>query len=206
MKRLLKDERNGNVFLAVLGVAIVFVLALTSCSSKPGSPASGPNSSSVPSATATPAPAATPRNAWTVSSPQINAMDGVRSQYVSTGDAIRVVLCFKNGKPCGGDLTSVDLRVPCWIDSDEPGSYHRKIRIRFDDEKPRVERWGITDNHKGLFPPSPPAFVAELKRHKTLLVELGCDSSDPGTVVTIDIQGLQESLDQLKEEKAGAGT
>ena len=136
-----------------------------------------------------------PPTDWTVSAPQVNLMDNVSTQFVSTGYTVRLVLCFDNGKPCGHGTAPIFVRSPCWIDNDEPGSYHRSIRIKFDDDKPMTERWGITDDHKGLIPPKPLAFVAELKRHKTLMLEFGCDRSDTGDVITLGVRGLQEALD-----------
>lgn len=140
-------------------------------------------------------PEAKPKTDWNVSAPKINPMDKVSTQFVTTWDIVRLVLCFENGRPCGHGNAPVFVTSPCWIDGNEAGSYHRKIRVKFDDDKPLVENWGISDDHKGLFPPSPLAFVAELKKHKFLMVEFGCDRSDPGDVITLSVQGLQEALD-----------
>jgi hypothetical protein len=200
LKQLRKSGIHAKHLLILL--AGVLILDLTACSSAPTSEST---SSATASSTPAPTPAPTPRSDWRVSDPDINAMDGASTQFVSAGNTIRLVLCFTNGKPCSGGVTSVDLRTPCWIDSDDPGSYHRRIRIKFDDGKPRTESWGITDDHKSLIPPRPQAFVAELKQHKKFVVELGCDRSDPGTVVTIEIEGLQDALKQVKGGKTTSG-
>lgn len=132
---------------------------------------------------------------WKISIPKVNPMDGVRDQFVSTGLLISLVLCFENGKACRVPVyVDAANSVHCWIDGDDIGSYHRRIRIKFDDGKARSETWGITDDHKGLIPPDSETFIAEMKRHKTLMVEFGCARYDRGSVITFDIQRLQETL------------
>lgn len=165
-----------------------FLTLVSSCSQAPPIPAA-----------ATPPSFATyselnPKTDWKVSAPDLNPMDNVSTQFVSTGYIVKLVLCFRNGRPCRDGSAPVFVTSPCWIDGDEPGSYHRKVRVKFDDEEPIAEHWGITDDHKGLTPPHTEVFVSELKKHKRLMVEFGCARSDVGEVTTLPIQGLQEAL------------
>lgn len=136
-----------------------------------------------------------PKTEWHVTEPRINPMNNVSTQFVANGEAVRIVLCFSDRKPCAHDSVPVYVRSPCWIDGNEPGSHFRTIQVKFDDQKPTKEVWGITDDNKGLVPPRPRAFVGQLNKHKTMMVQFGCDRSDPGEVVTLDINGLQETLD-----------
>ncbi|HEY3929856.1 MAG TPA: hypothetical protein VGL89_15905 [Candidatus Koribacter sp.] len=142
---------------------------------------------------------AKPYSDWEIQEPTVNPMDNATSQFLSTGYTVTLVLCFQNGKPCGHGSLPVYLKTPCsWIDSNESTSSRRRIRIKFDDGKASTVNWGISDDHKAIFPPNPQAFTAELKKHKTFMVELGCDRSDPGEVVDIGVEGLQLALDSAK--------
>src|SRR5215475_13626245 len=84
------------------------------------------------------------KTAWTVSAPNVNPMDKVSTQFVSTGYIVRLVLCFENGKPCGHGSVPVFVTSPCWVDGNDAGSYRRRIRVKFDDDKPISENWGIS--------------------------------------------------------------
>ena len=175
-----------------ISAAFALLIILASCSQVPP-PQALPTP--VGPTTITPNSETKPKTDWNVSAGRINPMDNVSTQFVSTGYIVKLILCFENGKPCGHGNAPVFVTSPCWIEADEPGRYRRTIRVKFDDNKALTERWGITDDHKGLTPPNPGAFVADLKKHKTLMVEFGCDRSDPGEVMTLLIQGLQEALD-----------
>ncbi len=175
-----------------IGAILAFLISLAGCSEAP--PTQAPPSPVGPTAI-TPNSETKPRTDWSLSAARINPMDNVSTQFVSTGYIIKLMLCFENGKPCGHGNAPVFVTSPCWIEGDEPSSHHRTIRVKFDDSKALAEHWGITDDHKGLTPPDPGAFVADLKKHKTLMVEFGCDRSDPGEVIALSIQGLQEALD-----------
>jgi hypothetical protein len=171
-----------------LVVAFILPLLFAGCSqvsTGPVSPQSAPN----------PTPEAKSKTDWNVSAPKINPMDNVSTQFVTTGDVVKLVFCFESGKLCGHGNVPVFLTSPCWIDGNEAGSYYRKMRVKFDDDRPIAENWGITDDHKALFPLRRQAFVTEVKKHRTLMVEFGCDRSDPGDVITLGVQGLQEALD-----------
>jgi hypothetical protein len=76
------------------------------------------------------------------------------------------------------------------------------VRVRFDDEKAVRQSWGIADSHEAIFPHSQKAFIASIKKHKTLWVEFGCASYDNDTVF-YDIDGLEESLHSAGYDKTG---
>jgi hypothetical protein len=131
---------------------------------------------------------------WRVEPPQVDVMDGSKRQYISTeylGSDLE--LCFENGRPCS---VSVAVRAPghCVVESNISGEFHeRSVRLKFDDEKAIKQSWGIADNRKAIFPHSQRAFIASLKKHKTLWVEFGCDRDDNDTVF-FDIDGLEVVL------------
>jgi hypothetical protein len=135
--------------------------------------------------------------AWYIQEPQISPIDGIKTQLLSTGPiGTRVVLCFENGKLCGGDHVGVFVTSPCWVDGGEElgNLYRRRVRLRFDTDRFLVETWGITDDHQGIFPLSQKNFVSSLKKHKSLALEFGCARSD-SSVVTFDIHGLQAAIE-----------
>jgi hypothetical protein len=134
---------------------------------------------------------------WYIQEPEVNPIDGVKTQIIRTDDiGSNVVLCFRNGKLCPGNHVGVYISSPCWVDGgeDEYTRYKRRVRLRFDSDKFSVENWNITDDHRGIFPPSKKSFISSLKAHKSLMFEFGCDRSDPGVVVTFDIHGLQAAV------------
>lgn len=124
-------------------------------------------------------------------------MDGVVTRSVLTHGSVYIQLCFKNGKPCSVPVW-VGAPKNCFIESNVEGSsYSRRVRVKFDDEKPSTEVWSITDRHEAVFPRATEAFIAKLKTHSNFMIEFGCDASD-ADVVTMDIKGLQARLDAIK--------
>lgn len=131
---------------------------------------------------------------WIVADPQVNKMDGAVTRIIKTRGPAQLVLCFENGKPCS---VPVAVHVPsgCTVESNvENLEWSRRLRVRFDDEKARTEIWSIVDDREAVFPHNSAAFIAELKKHKTFMIELGCNPSD-SYVLTVGIQGLQSALD-----------
>jgi hypothetical protein len=153
----------------------------------------GCNQPSVSTASVEPvsAPVAPPKH-WTVES-QTNPMDNVVTQFVVNDESVKVVLCYVNGKPCSNHSVPIYIKGPghCFIEANV-GSTSRRIRVKFDDGKPQIEVWGITDDHSALVPPLHP-FRENLMKHKRMMLEFGCDASD-SAVVTSNIEGLQELL------------
>lgn len=125
-------------------------------------------------------------------------MDGVVTRFLSTSGFAHLTLCFENGKPCSLPVYVVAPKS-CFIESNVEGSsYSRRVRVKFDDQKPSTEVWGITDDHNGIFPHGSQAFIAKLKTHSKFMIEFGCDASD-SDVIQMDIKGLQASLDAIKK-------
>lgn len=135
--------------------------------------------------------------AWDIQKPEISPIDGTKTQMLSTGTTgSSLVLCFENGKLCGGSNAGVFVTSPCWVEGGEDEFTHhkRRVRLRFDDDKFLVETWGISDDHRGIFPFSQQTFFSSLKRHKVLAVEFGCARYD-SAVMTFYIDGLQAALE-----------
>jgi len=178
-----------------VSVVLFGALVFTACNSG-SSVSSAPERASTP--TETPSiPEVSPSD-WQISEPQVNSMDGAVTRFVSTSGFAHLCLCFKNGKPCS---VPVWVQAPkhCFIESNVEGSnYSRRVRAKFDDEKPSTEIWSIVDSHDAIFPHGSQAFIAKLKKHSKFLIEFGCDASD-SDVITIGIRGLQSSLDSIKQ-------
>jgi hypothetical protein len=135
---------------------------------------------------------------WEIQAPEINPIDGTKTQFLSTGGiGDSLTLCFQNGKLCSGRYVGVFVASPCIVEGNEDNdstTYERLIRLRFDAEQPRKEMWGIPRDRKGIFPHSQAAFVAELYKHKQLIVEFGCDIGD-SSAITYDIHNLQAAIE-----------
>lgn len=175
-------------------MTLLAATALSSCNSGPASPPT-----TTPAAATTQAES-TPKleSDWQISEPQVNPMDGVVSRFISTRGFAYIQLCFDNGKPCSVPVAVVAPKS-CFIESNVEGSnYSRRVRVKFDDEKPSTAIWGITDRHNGIFPHGSQAFIAKLKKHSNFVIEFGCDASD-SDVITMEIKGLQSSLDAIKK-------
>jgi hypothetical protein len=151
---------------------------------------------------ASPSPSPTPKepeSAWSASEPKINKMDGVVTQFVYTSGFAYLHMCFENRKPCSVPVAVVAPKN-CYIESNVEGSsWKRRVRVKFDNEKPQTQLWSISDQRNAIFPSGPAAFIAKLKTHSEFDIEFGCDESDPGETVAMNIKGLQARLDSLKK-------
>jgi hypothetical protein len=137
--------------------------------------------------------------AWYIQDPTISPIDGAKTQFVSRGPlGSRLVLCFENGQLCGGRNIAVFVTSPCWVDGgeEEDTRYKRRVRLRFDSDAFLVQTWGISEDHRGIFPYSPKDFISNLKKHESLAFEFGCNRSD-SDVVTFDIHNLQAAMDSV---------
>jgi hypothetical protein len=172
--------------VAVLAVASL-IIALASCT--PATPVKSPPVSVQP---ATPPAPSAPVSNWKVST-SVNKMDGVVTTFLNSSDTVHLHLCYQNKGACS---IPVAVQVPCYVESNVDGEYSstsRRVRVKFDGGAPRTEVWGITDDHHAIFPRRSAAFIAELKKHKSLLIEVGCDFSDTYEQ-EIAIAGLQDAI------------
>lgn len=183
--------RRSLIFLALACLA-------SGCQAPDQSQEANPTQS-VQSVSPTPTPIAAN---WRIQAPEVNKMDGAVTQFISTGDLssgnVEIVLCYKNGRPCGNDSVAIYVSSPCYVESSTLEDFHqyqRRVRIKFDDGKLISAAWGITDNHMAVFPRSPGSFFSELNSHNKLLFEFGCDRSD-AQVFEFNISHLKEALDQ----------
>jgi len=189
-----------NTSTAYYVFTFAFVFTLAACVS-PETQSTLPQPETKPASTF-PQPTAPSTSDWTISVPDVNKMDGVTTQFVSTGGFAHIRLEFKNNKLCAGSCIPVALITPqaghgCFIESNVEGSmYSRRVRVKFDDGKPRTEVWGISDDHEAIFPHNPEGFIQEMKKHNSVFIEFGCDASD-SYVMEIGIHGLQSALDSI---------
>jgi len=51
---------------------------------------------------------------------------------------------------------------------------------------------------------SPTSLHRRTEKHRTLMVEFGCDRSDPGDVITLGIRGLQKRSTQRAFKSGGS--
>jgi len=73
--------------------------------------------------------------------------------------------------------------------------YRTSVRIKFDDEKPTRQTWGISDDHDALFPSGrEKLFLSQVLKHKKLVLEFSYYEKAP-RAITFDLPGLAEKLD-----------
>src|SRR5450759_3205835 len=112
-----------------------------------------------------------------------NALDGTRTESLSleSTDAdgmdygrlhyATLKLCFKNGKPCGGDNMAIAFDVHGWVRSlDSDTQYKTSVRFRFDSEPLKKQVWTITESREA-FGPSGKQFILQLLQHQQLILE-----------------------------------
>ena len=151
---------------------------------------------------------------WRIQDPEISRMDGAKTQFLSTGSlegktedhyisglgnmplyksTAEIVLCFRNGKPCGGTSIGARIDVDGFVSSDS-GS----VRLKYDDAQPVHQQWSASDSHDSLFPYGrDKQFLAALLNHKRLYFEFSKYEEAP-QVVTFVIEGLPDAM-----QKAG---
>ena len=110
--------------------------------------------------------------------------------YKSTA---KIVLCFENGKLCGGTSISARIDVDGFVSSDD-----RAVRLKYDDGQAIRQQWSRSDSHDSLYPSGRERqFLAGLLNHKRLYFEFSKYEEAP-QVVTFVIEGLPDAM-----QKAG---
>lgn len=144
---------------------------------------------------------------WEDSGISTNAIDGTKTEFLTTesvdpegvdSGSLRYAelrICFENGKLCGGNSAGVGVEVHEMVAPlDDDSEYSTSTRLKFDDEKPHHEIWGISDDHDMLFPHGhEPTFVTELTQHNKLVLEFSYYEKAPRSV-TFDLSGLAEKM------------
>jgi len=144
---------------------------------------------------------------WYSTAASKNAIDGTENQFLSldSTDAdgsdygrlhyAELRLCFENRKLCGHRSVGVGVKVhgmvsPLSYDS----TYSTPVRLKFDDEKPIRETWGISDSHDMLFPSGhEKPFLSQLIAHKKLVLEFSYYEKAPRTI-TFELSGLKKEI------------
>ena len=161
---------------------------------------------------------------WEDSGTSVSAIDGVKTEFLSIEstepDGIDfgnlhyadLRICFENGKLCGGKHVGVGVTVHGMLASAGYDSeYSTAVRLKFDDDKPISQMWGISDSHDTLFPYGKEGqFLSQLTQHNKLVLEFSYYEKAARTV-TFDLAGLTEKmkldnleLSSVKESKGGA--
>lgn len=153
--------------------------------------------------------AAGPLTNWVNLGITTNAIDGTKREYLSLESTDTVLtsfgqlshaelnLCFEDGRLCR-TVVAVGVNVHGMV---APLSYESQtdtpIRIRFDDEKPSHQTWGIADSHNALFPYGrEEQFLLQLIQHKRLILEFSYYQKAPQTL-TFEIHGLDDQLKSI---------
>jgi hypothetical protein len=99
------------------------------------------------------------------------------------------------GKLCGGKRVGVGITVHGMLASEGYESeYSTAVRLKFDDEKPMSQTWGIADSHDALFPfGREKQFLNQLMQHKKLILEFSYYQQAPRTVA-FEISGLAPKM------------
>jgi hypothetical protein len=170
---------------------ILSVLAMVGCNTHVSpSPTTAVQQEPTPSPT-------TLKSAWYVQGPEINPIDGVKTQFLSLGanenskysrNRIRLVLSFENGKLTHKSV-GARLDVDGFVTSDGGA-----VRLKFDDEKPIRDKWAAADSHDSLFPYGRcDQLLVQLLHHNKLAIEFSYYEKAPQTV-TFDLAGLRDDM------------
>jgi hypothetical protein len=198
-------KRNPVLLFGLPPIALaIFFLG---CTSQP--PAAKGSSTAVEEAALKPK-ADVPKSSWHVQDPEVNPIDGAKTQFLSVGshegqtdshyisglgsipffkpDA-SIVLTFRDGRLVGSPHIGARIDVEGFVGSD--GS---EVRVRFDDEKPAHENWSASDGHKALFPYGrEKPFLNKLLGHQKLAFEFSL-YEEAARVVTFDLAGLEGEM------------
>ena len=104
-------------------------------------------------------------------------------------------ICFENGKLCGGKHVGVGVTVHGMLASEGYESeYSTPVRLKFDEEKPLSQTWGISDSHDTLFPYGrEKQFLNQIMQHNKLVLEFSYYEKSARTV-TFDLSGLADKM------------
>jgi hypothetical protein len=147
---------------------------------------------------------------WDDPGVSVNAIDGTRTEIISMDssdadglDAGRLhyatlSVCFANGKICGGKSAGVFVNVDGMVDPmSAEDDYSTEVRLKFDDDKPMSQTWGIIDNHEGVFPfGKEKQFLAQLLRHNKLILEFSYCERAPRTL-SFELSGLADKMNSI---------
>ena len=78
------------------------------------------------------------------------------------------------------------------------GSDNTKVLLRYDKEKAKTRRWGLSTDHKATFVRGNIPFIKKLLKHKKLLLRVTPYSDSPVTA-TFDLRGLNEAIKPLRK-------
>ena len=140
---------------------------------------------------------------WYDTGVSTNAIDGTKTEHLMLESIdpdgmdygrlhyAELKICFKNGKLCGGDIVGVGVTVHGMVSPLSYDSHHRTpVRLKFDDERPARETWGISDDKETLFPYGhEKQFLSELITHRKLILEFSYYEKAP-TTITFELSGL----------------
>jgi hypothetical protein len=146
---------------------------------------------------------------WADSGISTNAIDGTKTEFLSLDSTdpdgmdfgklhyAELRICFENGKLCGGRHVGVAVNAHGMIQSlgyQTGQQYSTPVRLKFDDEKPLRQTWGIADSHDALFPYGrEKQFLTQLTLHKKLVLEFSYYEKAPRTVI-FEISGLADKM------------
>ncbi len=78
------------------------------------------------------------------------------------------------------------------------GSDSTKVLLRYDKEKAKTRRWGLSTDHKATFVRGNIPFIKKILKHEKLLVQVTPYSDSPVTT-TFDLRGLKEAIKPLRK-------
>jgi hypothetical protein len=144
---------------------------------------------------------------WEDSGTSVNPIDGSKTEFLSMestdADGVdfdkmhfaNLRICFKDGTLCGGKTIGVGITVHGMLASvGYESEYSTPVRLKFDDDKPVSQTWGISDSHDALFPSGKEGqFLSQLIQHNKLVLEFSYYEKAARTV-TFDITGLADKM------------
>jgi hypothetical protein len=141
---------------------------------------------------------------WDDAGVSTNAIDGTKTEFLtlesSDSDGMdygrihyaELRLCFENGGVCGNGIVGVGVTLKGMVSSDRNNS--TPVRLKFDNEEPARESWGISSDHDTLYPYGHEAqFLSQLILHKKLILEFSYYEKTPRTI-TFELSGLLDKM------------
>jgi hypothetical protein len=152
---------------------------------------------------------------WDDSGISTNAIDGTKTEFLSIestdtdGASLtlsygKLRICFENGKLCGNKSVGVGVTVHGMVQPmDYDSEYSTPVRVKFDDDRPSRQTWGIADSHDALFPHGrEELFLLQLLAHKKLILEFSYYERAPRTL-TFEISGLEDKMKSIGVDVRG---
>ncbi len=98
---------------------------------------------------------------------------------------------------CQGGRAELLVNAELTVESDI-WSNTGKVRVKFDDQPPAVQRWGVSTDHQALFAPNTSQLIKRLSTTQVFLFEF-TPYNKGAQVIKFNVAGLNEHIDKIAE-------